>query len=80
MSATVSLQQLTDELADLESESLLAIDAAVTEANQGMQTLERALATLAQEGRISKAEALAKSSRSDELERLFQLGNGMAVR
>ena len=46
-----------------------------TGANQGMQTLERALATLAQEGRISKAEALAKSGRSDELERLFQLAD-----
>ena len=33
MSATVSLQQLTDQLADLESESVEAIDAAATEAD-----------------------------------------------
>ncbi len=49
MSATVSLQQLTDQLADLESDSLEAIDAAATEAD--LETLRVNL--LGKKGRLS---------------------------
>ena len=37
----------------------------------GMQTLERALAELVQQNVVSKAEALTKTSRPEELQRLL---------
>ena len=37
-----------------------------------MQTLERALAVLVQEGIVELAEALSKSSRPEELQRLLE--------
>ena len=49
MSATVSLQQLTDQLADLESESVQTIDAAATEAD--LEALRISL--LGKKGRLS---------------------------
>ena len=49
MSATVSLQQLTNQLADLESESLQTIDAAATEAD--LEALRISL--LGKKGRLS---------------------------
>ena len=36
-----------------------------------MQTLERALANLVRSGKVSAAEALTKTTRPDELERLL---------
>ena len=49
MSATVSLQQLTDQLADLESESVQTIDAAATEADlEGLR-----ISLLGKKGRLS---------------------------
>jgi twitching motility protein PilT len=42
-----------------------------TGAQAGMQTLERALANLVRSGKVSAAEALTKTSRPDELERLL---------
>ena len=42
-----------------------------TGAQAGMQTLERALANLVRNGKVSAAEALTKTSRPDELERLL---------
>jgi len=38
---------------------------------QGMQTLERALADLVQQGSISQTEAMAKAGKPGELERLL---------
>ncbi|WP_392350078.1 type IV pilus twitching motility protein PilT [Parasynechococcus sp.] len=43
-----------------------------TGGDQGMQTLEKALADLVMEGAISREEALAKASKPPELERLFR--------
>jgi twitching motility protein PilT len=42
-----------------------------TGANQGMQTLERALANLVEEGKVSREEALQKTTKPDELVRLL---------
>jgi len=42
-----------------------------TGGDQGMQTLEKALANLVMDGSISKAEAMAKASKPAELERLI---------
>ena len=42
-----------------------------TGANQGMQTLERALANLVEDGRVSREEALQKTTKPDELIRLL---------
>jgi twitching motility protein PilT len=43
-----------------------------TGANQGMQTLERALANLVNSGKVARSEALQKTSKPEELERLLQ--------
>ena len=45
-----------------------------TGGEQGMQTLEKALADLVSQGDVTRAEALAKASKPAELERL--IGNG----
>jgi twitching motility protein PilT len=45
-----------------------------TGAQMGMQTLERCLANLVNSGRVTKAEAITKTSRPDELERLLVPG------
>ena len=42
-----------------------------TGANQGMQTLERALADLVNAGKVARSEALMKTGKPDELERLL---------
>jgi twitching motility protein PilT len=42
-----------------------------TGAQQGMQTLERALANLVTSGKVSREEAVTKTTRPDELERLL---------
>jgi twitching motility protein PilT len=42
-----------------------------TGANQGMQTLERALANLVQAGKVSRSEALDKTTKPEELNRLL---------
>jgi twitching motility protein PilT len=42
-----------------------------TSAQQGMQTLERALADLVQSGSIDRAEAMAKAGKPEELGRLL---------
>ena len=42
-----------------------------TSAQQGMQTLERALADLLQSGSIDRAEAMAKAGKPEELGRLL---------
>jgi twitching motility protein PilT len=42
-----------------------------TGANQGMQTLERALANLVMDGRVSREDAIQKTTKPDELERLL---------
>ncbi len=43
-----------------------------TGGQQGMQTLERALANLVQAGAVDRSEALAKASKPDELMRLLK--------
>ncbi|MGA0988612.1 MAG: twitching motility protein PilT, partial [Vulcanococcus sp.] len=43
-----------------------------TGGQQGMQTLERALANLVQAGAVERSEALAKASKPDELQRLLE--------
>jgi twitching motility protein PilT len=43
-----------------------------TGAQMGMQTLERALTNLVREGTVSRAEALLKTTKPEELERLLQ--------
>ncbi len=43
-----------------------------TSGQQGMQTLERALADLVEAGRVTRSEAMARTPRPDELERLLQ--------
>jgi twitching motility protein PilT len=42
-----------------------------TGAQQGMQTLERALANLVKSGKVNRAEAVTRTTRPDELERLL---------
>ena len=42
-----------------------------TGANQGMQTLERALANLVMAGKVSRSEALEKTTKPEELSRLL---------
>ena len=42
-----------------------------TGGEQGMQTLEKALADLVNQGSVSKAEAMGKASKPSELERLL---------
>ncbi|MEI8249799.1 MAG: type IV pilus twitching motility protein PilT [Synechococcus sp. ELA057] len=43
-----------------------------TGANQGMQTLERALANLVNSGKVAHSEAMQKTTKPEELERLLQ--------
>jgi twitching motility protein PilT len=47
-----------------------------TGGQQGMQTLERALANLVQAGAVSRDEALAKASKPEELQRLLEGPSG----
>ena len=76
MSATVSLQQLTDQLADLESDSLEAIDAAATEAD--LEALRVNL--LGKKGRLSAVLGSMGRLGPDERPLVGQRANGLKER
>ena len=78
MSAIVSLQQLTDQLADLESESVLAIEAAATEADLEALRISllgkkgRLSAVLGSMGRLGPQERPLVGQRANDLKELVQ--------
>ena len=76
MSATVSLQQLTDQLADLESASVEAIDAAATEAD--LEALRVSL--LGKKGRLSAILGSMGRLGPDERPLVGQRANGLKER